>query len=132
VDVDAPATAPGVVLIHEMYDAGWTATVDDRPTRIERANWLFMAIPAEAGRCRIVLTYAPFSVRLGRWVSGTSAILWLLAGVRRMQRSQPLVAQHSPPSPWFPIGLFVVVFAVSAALLHANWADAFPTPLDLR
>jgi len=129
-DVNAPGD--GVVLVHEMFDAGWKATVDRAPARIERANWLFMAVPVGAGQRHIELTYAPTSVRVGRWISAFALLLWLAIRIRGLGQGTGVVVEQRPPNPWIFIGVFLAIFAASALLLHAHWVDAVPTALDQR
>jgi len=129
-EVNAPGD--GVVLVHEMFDAGWKATIDGVPARIERANWLFMAVPVGSGQRHIELTYAPTSVRVGRWISAFALLLWLAIGIRGLGQGTGVVVAHRPPNPLVFIGLFLAIVAASALLLHAHWVDAFPTALDQR
>ena len=51
------SAVPGLAVFVEQYDAGWSATVDGKPTPVVRANLLARAVPLPAGDHRIVLEY---------------------------------------------------------------------------
>jgi hypothetical protein len=128
IDVEAPAS--GVLLVHEMFDAGWKATVDGIAVPIERANDVFMAIAAEPGSRKVVFTYAPASVRWGRWISGVSLLVWLALGMRRMNRKPDLSLDQPPPNLLFLFAAFIALFTVSGVVLRERWTHAFPTVVD--
>lgn len=71
--VDAPSA--GLVFLNDIYMPGWRARVDGRETPIYRADYLFMAIPVEAGRHSIEVVYAPGSFRAGGWISCVSIVV---------------------------------------------------------
>jgi hypothetical protein len=127
-ELSVHATAIGAVLIHEMFDHGWRATVDGAPAAIERANFLFMAVPVEPGDHRIVLIYAPASVRWGRWISLVGLAVWFVTLLTWGSMGVPAIsfAARTPRVLWV-IVWFVVVFTASWLLLADRWADAFPT-----
>jgi hypothetical protein len=131
-ELDIDAASAGVVLVHEMHEDGWTATIDGKPAAIERANWLFMAVPVESGTHRVVLSYAPVSVRWGRWTSSLMLLAWVVVGLRRLTFSPPLPLDRPTLHPWMLVAAFLTVFAASWAILGARWTDAFPTILDPR
>lgn len=126
VTVDAPSQ--GWVLIHEMHDAGWKANVDGAGVPIERANGLFMAVPVEAGSHQIVFTYAPASVRLGRWISLAAFVLWTALGVKwaSVRKAAVEIDGRTPSVSWMLLG-FALLFAASWFLLTDQWAGAFPS-----
>jgi hypothetical protein len=53
------APARGLVVSNEIFAPGWTATVDGRPTKLVRANYLLRGVPVTAGRHRIAFRYLP-------------------------------------------------------------------------
>jgi hypothetical protein len=118
------------LLVHEMFDAGWKATVDGIAVPIERANDVFMAIAAEPGSRKVVFTYAPASVRWGRWISGVSLLVWLALGMRRMNRKPDLSLDQPPPNLLFLFAAFIALFTVSGVVLRERWTHAFPTVVD--
>jgi uncharacterized membrane protein YfhO len=57
---------------------GWEATVDGRPSRLDRVDYLFRGVPVAAGRHVVELRYRPASWRAG-WIVSLVALLALLA-----------------------------------------------------
>jgi hypothetical protein len=76
--VDAPAA--GWLIVLDPWFPGWTATVDGAPARLVRANFAFMAVPVDAGRHEVALTYRNAQVARGALV-GALALAALLAAV---------------------------------------------------
>ena len=68
------APARGFVVLADQYFPGWEATVNDTPTPIVRANYVFRLVEVPAGESRVEFRYAPGSVRLGAWVSGLTLL----------------------------------------------------------
>ncbi len=73
--IDLVVPGPGYLVLAYTYYPGWHATVDSQPTQILRANYVFMALPLEAGEHQVVLHYQPVSLTLGALVSGMSVLL---------------------------------------------------------
>ena len=89
---DSPS--PGYVVLTDADYPGWVATVDGAPVPIQRANVMFRAIEAPAGRHEIVFRYEPSSFRIGAAISlGTASLLLVISFVtlirRRARRSAP-------------------------------------------
>ena len=68
------APASGWFVLSDVWYPGWKAWVDGEPAEIFRANYLFRAVPVEAGEHEIVFVYRPASFRLGLLTSLTSLI----------------------------------------------------------
>jgi hypothetical protein len=130
--VEAPSDLDGVVLVHEMFDRGWTAKVGGTPIEVRRANGLFMAVSVSSGRHKIVLTYAPASVRIGRWASGGAFLFWLAFAVVRFGKGEPLPSDRAAPSLLWTAIVFIGLFVLSAAVFQSRWSDAFPIFLGGR
>ncbi len=97
VRIQASLDAPGHVVFVQAYDPGWRATVDGRPAAVLRANVAFCAVAVAAGRHEIVLTYRPFSVAVGLWLSAASLAAAFGACVAGRRLEAPLSA--SAPAP---------------------------------
>lgn len=70
------------------YSTGWKATVDGEPVKILRGNYMFMAVPLEAGQHEIVFTYCTPGLKAGAAISAASlAILAAVLVVRRRKRA---------------------------------------------
>lgn len=60
------------------YDAGWTATVDGNPAKIEEVNIGFMAVECPAGTSSIRFNYTTPGLYTGIAVTGGSVVIFLL------------------------------------------------------
>jgi uncharacterized membrane protein YfhO len=72
--MDLVAAQPGYLVLAYTYYPGWSATVDDRPVEILRADYTLLALPVEAGQHRVELTYRPLSLILGAAISGLAVL----------------------------------------------------------
>jgi hypothetical protein len=96
VDVVTPTAA--VVLVRNVYDPGWHATVDGRPGTVLAADYLVQGVPVPAGRHTIRLEYDDPWV--GRGLLGSGATLGVLAGVALiLRRRARRPGRRSEPSP---------------------------------
>lgn len=78
VELSVDTDAPGFAVLSDVYDPGWKATVDGRETPIHRVDYLLRGVAVEPGEHRIVMTYEPWSWRVG-WIVSLLAALGLLA-----------------------------------------------------
>ena len=88
VRLEADLRQPGYVVLSDTYDPGWTATVDGRPSRVERANGAFRAVRLEAGRHLVEMVYRPASVVAGAALSAVSLLAGGVAGAARFLLSR--------------------------------------------
>jgi hypothetical protein len=65
--VDAPRA--GFVLLADQYYPGWQATVNGRPTPVERADYVFRLVAVPAGTSTVEFRFRPASVLVGGLVS---------------------------------------------------------------
>jgi len=94
------AAERGFLLLADEYFPGWTATVDGRPTPIARANHAFRLVEVPAGESTVEFRYAPWTVRLGAWVSGLTLLgvgATLALSVARRRSPGPIAARAVPP-----------------------------------
>jgi uncharacterized membrane protein YfhO len=61
--VNAPCD--GFVILADEYYKGWRATVNGSTASIYRANYAFRAVEVGTGNHEIMLSYDPWSLRLG-------------------------------------------------------------------
>ncbi len=95
-DLEVTVSAPGYLVLSEVWYPGWQATVagNGRTERqpVLRANTGFRAIPLwEAGTYRVTLHFAPLGWRIGLALSGATLLLLAVGAVvmrrrRRMER----------------------------------------------
>jgi hypothetical protein len=91
VTVQAALQAPGYLVLSDTWYPGWTATVDGRGAKVERANVNSRAVFLEAGTHEVRFVYAPSSYRIGMAVSAAvlamvaAALGWAIAWKRGHQ-----------------------------------------------
>jgi hypothetical protein len=86
VECDNPA--PGYLVLTDTFYPGWRATVDGEPSPIYQANFLFRAVPIDAGRHTIAFHYAPTSFWLGAGSSLAAIAIILLLFVYDWMRGR--------------------------------------------
>lgn len=57
--VETEGSAPGLLLLREIWTPGWTAKVNGKPETVLRVNQLLRGIPVPAGKSTVELTYWP-------------------------------------------------------------------------
>jgi uncharacterized membrane protein YfhO len=77
----------GYLVLSEVWDRGWGATVDGEPADVLVANGIFRAIQLAPGAHRVEFVYAPRGYRVGRWISGLSLPIVFVALVWPRRRS---------------------------------------------
>ena len=91
VELEVKTEHPGWLVLADTYFPGWEATVNGRPAKIYRANYLARAVRVEAGASRIVFVYRPQSYRWGRAITLATlglALLWSLRrGIQRRRQA---------------------------------------------
>jgi hypothetical protein len=81
--IEATTSAPGYLVVSEVYYPGWQAEVDGTPARIFRANYAFRAVYLSAGEHKVRLYFQPQMWRIGLglsvlcWISLVAAAMWL-------------------------------------------------------
>jgi len=74
--------APGVLVVTEAFDEGWSAEVDGRPAEVLRANGLFRAVRLDAGPHEVRFRYRPWPARAGAALSAAGLAGAVLLGLR--------------------------------------------------
>jgi hypothetical protein len=69
-----------VLLIHNLYDVGWTADVDGESRSLVPADYVLQGLPLGPGRHTVTLVYRDQAVQTGGLVSGATALLLGLGG----------------------------------------------------
>ena len=96
IEADVTAKEDGWAVFSEVWYPGWTATVDNQPTTIERADTIFRAIPVTPGAHKIIMRFNwPGPLRLGAAISAATLLLTLAgAAFVLLRRRRPTA---SPP-----------------------------------
>jgi hypothetical protein len=91
-EIEADLSAPGFLVLSEVWHPGWQAADDGEPVPIYRADGLLRGVYLSPGSHRLVFAYRPLSVRAGGVVSGLSALAllgYLAWAAVRARRSAP-------------------------------------------
>ncbi|HEX9616379.1 MAG TPA: YfhO family protein, partial [Anaerolineales bacterium] len=93
--VSMQASAPGYLVLADVWYPGWQARVDGEPTPVLRANFLFRAVSVPQGEHYVELVYRPAWFYLGALVS---ALAWAGAAaflILRVRPGQPVFSWKS-------------------------------------
>jgi hypothetical protein len=89
VELQCSSPDAGYAVLVDAWAPGWSATVDDVPAAIERADTIMRAVRVGPGPHRIVFTFRSPGLRAGAGVSlGACLVLACLAGVPRLRRKR--------------------------------------------
>jgi hypothetical protein len=86
VRIEAELSAPGYVVLVDAFDPGWKVTLDGAPVPLLRANVVFRAVQAPAGRHVLQFSYRPAWLMRGLGLSLTAALGLLAIGLGAMWR----------------------------------------------
>jgi hypothetical protein len=86
VDVDSPVA--GIVLVRNMWDRDWRATVDGRPGRVIPTDYLVQGVPVGAGKHTILLTYDDPAIGYGLLGSAVALAGLLVAALLALRRER--------------------------------------------
>ena len=73
VTIEADTTAPGVLVLHDLYYPGWTAQVDGKPEPVLRANILFRGVQLAPGHHAVTFRFEP--LRLANLAAAARSLL---------------------------------------------------------
>ena len=76
IEAGVQATTGGWLLLRDLYDPGWRATVDGKPVPVLPANGICRAVAVPAGSHRVLFTYQPWTFRAG-FLTGVLTLLVL-------------------------------------------------------
>jgi hypothetical protein len=79
--IDLRAEGPGFLVVTEGWDPGWSATVDDSPVPLIRANAVHMGVVLGAGTHRVELTHFPRGLTGGLVLAGVGVLALAAAGL---------------------------------------------------
>jgi hypothetical protein len=81
IEISTDRAAAGYLVLCDVWYPGWKCTIDNTPTDIFRANYLFRAIALSAGKHRVVFTFEPASYSRGKLLSGAALLLLAAASL---------------------------------------------------
>ncbi len=76
--LDVSAGGDGLLVVSEIWDAGWRATVDGQPAPIIRADGVLLGVPVSAGTHAVTLRYQPEAFRRGVFLSAVGLLIALV------------------------------------------------------
>jgi uncharacterized membrane protein YfhO len=76
--LDVRADGPGLLVVAEGYDAGWSAALDGRPARVVRVNHDQLGVALPEGPHRVTLRYRPRGFTAGLLLLGAGLVLLAL------------------------------------------------------
>ena len=71
----------GLLVLVDMWDPGWRASLGDRSIPIYRVNHVLRGVVLEAGESLVTLKYQPASFRVGVWIflgTTTFLVVWVV------------------------------------------------------
>jgi uncharacterized membrane protein YfhO len=86
--LDSCSQAAGYLFLSEIHYPGWKATIDDRPAKILRGNYLFRVIPVPEGRHRIRMQFDPWTIKLGSVLSAVTLLVILASLICFLRRKR--------------------------------------------
>jgi hypothetical protein len=79
--LSAPAPKGSVLVVSENYYPGWRATVDGKPTNVERVDFVLMGVPLTEGATRMEFTFSSGSYAHGKIVTIVALVIAVLAAL---------------------------------------------------
>jgi hypothetical protein len=92
------AEGPGLLVIGEGYDAGFTALLDDAPTRVLRVNADRIGVVLPEGTHRVALTHRARGFAAGVVIAALAALALVLGSLRAASSTRG-AAPHPPDPP---------------------------------
>lgn len=75
VTITASTDRAGYLVLADTFYPGWNAFIDGRPAPIYRADYVFRAVPLEAGEHSVIFEYRPMSLLLGALISAVGLLI---------------------------------------------------------
>jgi hypothetical protein len=75
VELEAACASSCLLVLTDVFDPHWRATVDGEPAEVLAANYLFRGVRLSAGRHRIVFAYRPRALHLGAAISAATSLV---------------------------------------------------------
>ena len=76
--VSVRATGPGLLVLSEVYHAGWKATVDGVPAEVVEADGVLRGVYLQEGTHDVEMVYRPRAVMVGATITGAALVLCLI------------------------------------------------------
>ncbi|MEP7272147.1 MAG: YfhO family protein, partial [Acidobacteriota bacterium] len=98
--LDVETSRDAMLVLSEAFEPGWKASIDGREAKVRRVDYILRGVAIDSGWHRVVVSYAPRSVRMGAVISGMTALLLLsvLAFSRSLTRRGRETELRAPAS----------------------------------
>lgn len=83
--IQTESTVPKLLFLSDVYDPGWSVSVDGKPATLLRADFDFRAVAVSSGAHTVRMRYRPLSVRLGLVAGGFATLV--MAGILIRKRN---------------------------------------------
>lgn len=93
--ISAKTDTPQMLFLSDNYYPGWKAYIDDKETKIYRADYTFRSIYLPKGEHTVIFKYDPVSFKVGLEVSVFSIILLLLFIIRNSKNPNSLILKNN-------------------------------------
>jgi uncharacterized membrane protein YfhO len=94
IELDVSTSAPGYLVMSEVFYPGWKVEVDNTPAALDRANYAFRAVLLPEGTHRVRFYFDPVSVKAGILCAGLIWVVIALAALRAfLHRRQRRIGQ---------------------------------------
>jgi len=97
IDVNAPGSS--IVLVRNVWDRNWRATVDGKPVPVMPADYVDQGVPVPEGRHTILLAYDDPTIgygMLGSAIAVTGLLAWTWFAARRETTSSMMSGRMAP------------------------------------
>jgi hypothetical protein len=84
--IELRAAGPGLLVVAEGWDPGWSATRNDAPARLVRVNHAQLGMALPPGMHRVALRHEPRGFRAGLALCAAAAAGLVMAGLRARGR----------------------------------------------
>jgi len=76
--LDVEASVNAMVVMGDKFYRGWHVSVDGKKGEIQRVNYLFRGVAVTAGKHRVEYTFAPLPFTIGKWLTLSSFLIFVL------------------------------------------------------
>ena len=73
--IQTESNVPKLLFLSDVYDPGWSVSVDGKPATLLRADFDFRAVAVSSGTHTVRMRYRPVSVRLGLMMAGFATLI---------------------------------------------------------
>ena len=101
VEIEVEAASTGMLVLGDVYDEGWTVSIDGERATLAVADGLLRGVVVAAGTHRVSFRYEPVSLRIGVWTSAAGyamllGVVGIAIGRRRLRGARRWAAP--PPA----------------------------------